>query len=359
MLLTLTALVILLLLSFYLLARICDDFFVSSLEKISHRWKLSQDAAGATLMAMGSSAPELFVAFISVIKPGNHADVGMGTIVGSALFNILVIIGASSIVKKAVLYWQPVVRDTLFYTASIVVLLVFFLDGKISFYESLVFVGLYLLYVLSVIYWKKIFKYEEDEEDPEDPGEEFTKYARKGWKVVLKPIDFLIKKSFPNKNKYYTVFSLSILYIAALSWVLVESAVKMGYILNIPPVIISLTVLAAGTSVPDLMASIIVARKGKGGMAISNAIGSNIFDILIGLGLPWLIVLSFNSEKNVISVSTENLSSSIFLLFATVIVIFFLLLVRKWKIGHRSGYFLIGLYILYLAWAISRAMGVL
>lgn len=117
-------LIALLLISFYLLAVICNEFFVESLDRISNKLKLSSDVAGATFMAMGSSAPELFTSLIAVLRDGGgHADVGAGTIVGSAIFNILVIIGASAAFKAAKLRWQPVVRDTLFYCLSILLLL--------------------------------------------------------------------------------------------------------------------------------------------------------------------------------------------------------------------------------------------
>ena len=135
---------------------------------------------------------------------------------------------------------------------------------------------------------------------------------------------------------------------------MVESAVGISQILGIPEVIIALTVLAAGTSVPDMISSMIVAKQGRGGMAISNAMGSNIFDILFGLGVPWIVMLYFS--KSAITVSTTNLFSSVILLFATVLVIFFLLLVKKWEIGRKAGYFLIGLYVAYLAWAISMVL---
>ena len=160
----------------------------------------------------------------------------------------------------------------------------------------------------------------------------------------------IIEKFFPSSKKYYLTFIISILIIAGLSWVLVESAIKMSAILGIPEAIVALTVLAIGTSVPDTISSVIVAKQGRGGMAISNAIGSNIFDILIGLGVPWLVFLAINGGT--IPVSTENLYGSVVLLFATVFVIFFLFILRRWKIGHKSGYFLIILYVLYLIWAI-------
>lgn len=102
------------LISFYLLAVICEEFFVPSLDIISNKFKLSSDVAGATFMAVGSSAPELFTAMFALIRPGDHANIGAGTIVGSAIFNILVIIGAAAAFKKAKLTWQPVIRDALF-----------------------------------------------------------------------------------------------------------------------------------------------------------------------------------------------------------------------------------------------------
>ena len=345
--------ILLLLISFYLLARVCDEYFVVSLDKIAEKLKMSHDVAGATLMAVGSSAPELFIAIIALIKPGNHAALGMGTIVGSAIFNILVIIGAAAVVRKAVLSWQPVVRDTIFYSFSILFLLFAFWDGQIVMGEAVIFAVLYIVYIIAVINWKKLFPYQ-DNDIIEEVEDAMKKSKDGGWKKILKPLDILLDKIFPSSEHYYSVFFISIAVIAGLSWVLVESAVGISHILGIPEVIIALTVLAAGTSVPDMISSMIVAKQGRGGMAISNAIGSNIFDILFGLGVPWIVMLYFS--KSAITVSTENLFSSVILLFATVLVIFFLLLVRKWKIGRRAGYFLIGLYIAYLAWAISQVL---
>lgn len=338
------------LISFYLLARVCDEYFVESLDKIAKKLKMSSDAAGATLMAVGSSAPELFVAAIALLKPGDHAALGMGTIVGSALFNILVIVGAAAIVKKAVLSWQPVVRDMIFYSLSIIMLIVVFRDGQVDIKEAGMFIVLYLIYIIAVIKWRKILPYKDVDVIEELEGK-IKKSKENGWKKIVQPLNFALDKLFPSAERYYSVFFISISVIAGLSWVLVESAVAISHILRIPEVIIALTVLAAGTSIPDMISSIIVAKQGRGCMAISNAIGSNIFDILICLGLPWLIVLSFSGGT--IGVSTENLLSSIILLFATVLVIFFLLLARKWKIGHRAGWFLIGLYVAYVIWAVS------
>ncbi len=335
--------IFILLLSFYLLAQVSDKYFIPALDDIAKELKLSNDMAGATLMAIGSSAPELFVAIISIIKPGNHIEIGIGTIVGSAVFNILVIIGAIAVIRTSIINWQTVFRDTLFYSASVLLLLWSFYDGRITLVESVIFIAIYLLYVFMVLKWRKIFKYKEFRDEDNSKGQDEIEHK---WRLIFKPFDFLLNKFFPRQRHYYINFFISILFIGLLCWVLVESAVKISGILHIPEVFIALIVLAAGTSVPDLMSSVIVARQGRGGMAISNAIGSNIFDILIGLGLPWLVILTFS--RDYIVVSRQDMLSSVLLLLGSVITVFVILAIQKWKTTHRAGYFLIILYIIFL-----------
>lgn len=342
--------------SFYFLAIICERYFVNSLDIIAHKLKMNSDMAGATLMAVGSSAPELFISLIALFKPGNES-IGAGTIVGSAIFNILVIIGASAMVRKTVIAWQPVIRDMIFYSLSIILLFISFRDGSISLQEASIFIILYIIYVFAVMKWRDMLPYKEESKEIIQDLEKYVDKAEKEKTILghfFSFIERILDKIFPALENYWGVFTMSIIIIIGLSWVLVESAVVLAVALNVPAVIIGLTVLAAGTSVPDLISSIIVARQGRGGMAISNAIGSNIFDILIGLGLPWLLVLTFSGGA--ISVASENLNSSIILLFATVVSILFLLIVRKWKIGRYSGFILIALYIAYVLWAIFQVI---
>lgn len=348
--------VIILLISFYLLAIICDRYFVNSLDSIADKLHMNSDMAGATLMAIGTSAPELFISFISLFQPGNES-IGAGTIVGSAIFNIFVIIGASALVKKAFIAWQPIVRDILFYSLSIIILIFSFKDGVITLFEASIFVILYVIYIFAVMKWRKILPYKEESKDIiDDLNEGIEKEIKK--KTIFRTLVYFIEKIldfiFPKLEHYILVFIISILMIAGLSWVLVESSVILAVALNIPSVIIGLTVLAIGTSIPDLMSSVIVAKQGRGGMAISNAIGSNIFDILIGLGLPWLFILIFTNKG--ITVVTDNLNISIILLFGTVVAILFLLIIKKWRIGKFSGYTMIILYIIYLIWAIFQGI---
>jgi len=326
------------LLCFVLLARIVDKFFVVSLDRISHDWRLSSEAAGATLMAVGSSAPELFVALFAVMKPGDHDAIGIGSIVGSALFNLLAIGGLVALVRKSSLTWQPMFRDILFYFVAVALLLWGIIDGDFNIANALAFLGLYVIYVFAVVRWKKWFRYEDQGRDQAEESAQDTEKENF--------IDRMLALIFPNPDRYYWIFFISIVLIAGMSWVLVETAIHVSHILNIPESIIALTVLAAGTSIPDLISSLIVAKQGRGDMAISNAIGSNIFDILVGLGFPFLLVMLISGRS--IEAGGHNLESSSIVLFASLIAFTLLLLVKRWKINWLTGIILLGLYIAYL-----------
>lgn len=347
---------------FYLMAKVCDEYFVASLDSIAKKLKLSDDVAGATLMAVGSSAPEFFTSLIAILS--GSKDVGAGTIVGSAIFNILVIVGGSVIVAKTVLSWKPVVRDMLFYSLSIIILFLTFQDGRITIAESVIYILLYAVYVFILSQWSGWFPSKNKEDLLEEISEQTEQTSDKSEKIpvlggLLNSLNSLLDLTFPKPEKreasMWTVFWISLVWIVALSWALVELGIGLAQTLGIPEVIIGLTILAAGTSVPDLISSLIVAKKGRGDMAVSNAAGSNIFDILICLGFPWALVILLQGKDVV--VANENLSASIILLFFTVVVILFLFALQKFRVGPRSGYFLIGLYLLYLSYQIYLAYG--
>ena len=115
--------------------------------------------------------------------------------------------------------------------------------------------------------------------------------------------------------------------------------------------IVALTILAGGTSVPDLFASIVVSRQGRGEMAVANAVGSNIFDILVGLGLPWLLALVFLGER--VQVGTADLWGSTLLLLGTVLLLFFFLTTGR-RLSRAEGVTLVAVYIGYVAWAYAN-----
>lgn len=139
---------------FVALAIVCDEFFVPSLDVIIEKFDIADDVAGATFMAAGGSAPELFTSIIGVFV--SFDDVGIGTIVGSAVFNILFVIGMCAIFSRTVLSltWWPLFRDCTFYSASLLTLIYFFRDSYIYWYEALVLFGFYLGYV-SFMKWNQ------------------------------------------------------------------------------------------------------------------------------------------------------------------------------------------------------------
>lgn len=132
---------------FISLAIVCDEFFVPALGVITDKLAISDDVAGATFMAAGGSAPELFTSLIGVFIA--HSNVGIGTIVGSAVFNILFVIGMCALFSREVLHltWWPLFRDVSFYIFDLILLIIFFLDNVILWWESLMLVGSYSLYV--------------------------------------------------------------------------------------------------------------------------------------------------------------------------------------------------------------------
>ncbi|KAK6294079.1 hypothetical protein J4Q44_G00349090 [Coregonus suidteri] len=132
---------------FVSLAIVCDEFFVPALGVITVKLDISDDVAGATFMAAGGSAPELFTSLIGVFI--SHSNVGIGTIVGSAVFNILFVIGMCAIFSREMLHltWWPLFRDVSFYIIDLIMLIVFFLDNTIMWWESVMLVSGYVAYV--------------------------------------------------------------------------------------------------------------------------------------------------------------------------------------------------------------------
>ena len=140
------------------LAIVCDEYFVPALEVIagSTKWNLSNDIAGATLMAAGGSAPELFTSLVGTFK---ESSVGFGTIVGSAVFNVMFVIGvcATASSKPLSLNWWPLFRDCTYYAICLFILAFFMRDSVIEMYESIVLLVLYIGYVLVMKYNKDLY----------------------------------------------------------------------------------------------------------------------------------------------------------------------------------------------------------
>ena len=308
--------------SVFVLAIVTDKFFIPSLDEISRRLKLSDEVAGASLMAIGSSAPELAIALMALFTDGGaHSDVGIGTIVGSAVFNILVITGVSAVVAGGLhIHIFAVGRDIFYYLISILYLGLVFFDGHVSLIEALLGLVGYVVYMGVLIVWKYLAPDEDrsgrsrtSKRARETEGSGLASSGGAGrecaaadhWRARQE-----LRLGFCGGDRLDRR--------AQLCARRVNDRFSVG--IGIPPVIVALTLLAAGTSAPDLMASVDVAREGRGGMAVANAVGSNTFDLLVGLALPWTIALSILGLSG-IDVGTEDLWVSIGILVATTLIL--------------------------------------
>jgi K+-dependent Na+/Ca+ exchanger-like protein len=351
-----------LLVSFPILHFVTENYFIPSLDEISKKLRMSSDIAGSTLMAAGSSTPELAFVLFAIFTPGEHYSLGIGTIVGSALFNLLVIVGLVILVYQTSIKWQPISRDLLFYAISIILLIVFYMDGKLTMPEALILVLVYVLYIFVMYNWRRFFPYQDKELSKEigtsTPSGKSDKKASKAGlfeksEQWLSALDKVIRKAFPWISNLYASFIFSIVCITLLSYLLLQSAVNVSLFSGIDEVYIGLIIIAIGTSVPDLFSSVIVAQKGRPGMAINNAIGSNVFDILMGIGLPFLLLTIMIDQS--IQVDRSDLVESLFWLFGSLVVLTLAFIITKWRLIKGTGYLLIVFYLVYIVWEIAKA----
>lgn len=349
--------------SFYIISKVIDEYFIKSLDGISDWLHMPKSIAGATLMAFGTSAPEIFTSLIAIFVLHQGAEIGIGSVVGSSLFNILVVIGIAAAINGIRVGWRPMLRDMIFYGISIIILHEILADSMITIFESTFMIIVYLIYTAVLLIWS-FYVHEKIDPDVLDIVEDHIEQGEHR-KIRVKNLTYRLFKPLdkilhiipdPDDHPKWTipVFFLSLLLIGIVSFVIVEAANQIAITLNIHPAIVALTIIAGGGSLPEVIATSIVAKKGYGEMAISNAVGSNIFNILLGIGLPVYIYNLINGDLT--HVGIENVSSSIILMFATLIAVFVILVTHHFKAGKGLGYLMI---ISYVGYVIATYMGVL
>jgi len=414
----------------------CDDFFAPSLERVCERLRLSEDVAGATFMAAGSSAPELFTSTMSLVSRNATNELGVATIVGSAVFNILVIVAASVACadKPLALDPRPVKRDCAFYAAAIATVMGVMADGVVHWYEGLASVAMYGGYVYYLVRQNRA-RVEPDaasvsgasvsgggfpEKQPLDrrlsddappstpgpegnpgrdvergaamdsasvaivafgPGEGASAKARRDetddetvsssahpsrWaafanalsSALCAPWYLALRSTCPDVSDdarahlYLVAFFSSVVWISVISYGMVESASALGCALKVPEVVMGTLVLAAGTSVPDALSSVAVARAGQGDMAVANAVGSNVFDVWLGLGLPWLLVLPGRGGSEAVGAGGA-LWPSVVLLAAVLAGYYGTLLANGFTLRKRHGVGFLVAYVAFVAYSVA------
>lgn len=234
------------------------DWFVEGASSIAERFGIPQLIIGLTIVAMGTSAPEAAVSITAAVK--GNADITIGNIIGSNILNILVILGISSVVTPLAVSKSTVRYEIPFMIVITLALLLQGLDGVVSLAEGVVLLLLFLVYsgYLFVMAKRGNALYAGDAK----------KY--KLWQSVL-----------------WTAAGLALIVVG--SNVAVDAASTIARILGMSERFIGLTIVALGTSLPELFTSVSAARKGNADIAIGNIVGSNIFNILFVVGVSALI----------------------------------------------------------------------
>ncbi|XP_016932316.3 probable sodium/potassium/calcium exchanger CG1090 [Drosophila suzukii] len=205
-------------------------------------------------------------------------------------------------------------------------------------------------------YYKSTDKQREPRRDPLLRPTEGGLPALVAWYVVY-PIHFLCKKTMPDcrqdqyRNWYPFTFLMSMVWISFYSYFMVWMITVIGSTLAIPDTVMGLTFVAAGVSVPDALSSIAVIKEGFGDMAVSNAIGSNVFDILVCLGLPWFIQTAIIKPGSHVNVISKGLAYSTLSLFSTVVFLILSTHLNGWKLDKRLGIILMVWYLFFITLA--------
>ncbi|XP_065079254.1 probable sodium/potassium/calcium exchanger CG1090 [Ochlerotatus camptorhynchus] len=193
----------------------------------------------------------------------------------------------------------------------------------------------------------------QDSHNPLEKPTEGGPFKLVAWYIVY-PIHYTARKTMPDcktekyKNWYPFTFLVSMIWISFYSYFMVWMITIIGSTLGIPDTVMGLTFVAAGVSVPDALSSIAVIKEGHGDMAVSNAVGSNVFDILICLGLPWFIQTAIIKPGSHVNVISKGLTYSTLSLLSTV---FFLLVathMNGWKLDKRLGIVLMVWYLIFI-----------
>ncbi len=260
--------------------------------------RLSKGIKGATINAVASSMPEFLstLFFLFYLQKSDGFSGALGVTAGSAIFNILIIplviflvVKAAGRKNKIKLYRESMLRDGLALTLMTGLLAVLLFIGNLTWLDGLLLTAPYLLYVLWLfISHKKIV----------GKGDDFQ-YTPKGNRIAGKDLllidleKLVIGSKNLNKGNAWLLLGVSTLVMMIGTWLLVYSTDKLGIILNIPIIFVSLILAAAASSIPDTMISARDAKKGNHEDAFTNAMGSNIFNISFALGFPLLVYTLF------------------------------------------------------------------
>ncbi len=301
---------ILLIVGFVLLIK-GADFFVDGSAALAGYLKVPSVIIGLTIVAIGTSLPEAAVSISAGLAGSN--EIAVSNIVGSNIFNTLVVVGASALIRPFAADSQIVKRDLPVNFLVTVILYIMVIGGMLSRIEGLILLAGIITYITVMV--RSALKNRVEEE--------------------IEPISL---------SKAALFIALGLAAVVFGGDVVVDSATAIAKSLGLSETLIGLTIVAIGTSLPELVTSVVASRKGESGLALGNAIGSNIFNILFILGM--------SSTLMPIPVVSENITDTLVLIGICVLIYAFARFGEK--IGRGKGLTMIAIYIAYTAYIIMR-----
>ena len=289
------------------------DWLTDGAVNIASRFGVSQMVIGLTIVAMGTSMPELCVSMVSALK--GTPDLAVGNVVGSNTLNTLLIVGCSALVAPIMVKRSSVRRDIPFAVLASLLMLIFCLDGGIDRLDAT------LLFILFAMFMFVTVKYGKNE------GTEA--------KTTAAPL---------GKATLLLVVGLVCLILG--SNLFVDNASFIASTLGVSDAVIGLTIVAGGTSLPELATSMVSAKKGNSDIAIGNVIGSNVFNILMIIGVTGLV-----KPMHIKGITSLDL----IVMLASILLLWFFCR-TTYKVKRWEGAVLAISYIAYLAWLIAQAV---
>lgn len=292
------------------------DWFVEGASKIADRFGIPQLVIGLTIVAMGTSAPEAAVSITSALK--GRADITIGNVLGSNILNVLIILGLTAVVRTIAVQKSTIKYEIPFVIIiSAVMAVLGLMDGTIKRWEGGV---LWALFIVYMIYLFKMAK----------SGQAVTEEVAEDGK----------------KDPIWKLLILVVIGVVLIVWgsdVTVDAATKLATLFGMSERLIGLTIVALGTSLPELVTSVTAAIKGKADIAVGNIVGSNIFNILFVVGTTALITpVAYQANFMVDSIVA-----------AAAMVLLLVCVVRKKQLNRPSGVIMLVCYAAYFVYLIQ------
>ena len=293
------------------------DALTSGGVSLARRMNIPQIVIGLTIVAMGTSMPEFCVSFVSALK--GTPDLAVGNIVGSNIFNSLFIVGCAALVAPMTILHSTVRRDIPFALVSSVMLLMMCLDSTISRLDAAILFLFFVVFMVITVRGARqggdAEKTQQAEEKPKSPA----------WAAAMIVVGLALLIGGSN--------------------VFVDNASALASSLGVSDAVIGLTIVACGTSLPELATSVVSARRGQSGIAIGNVLGSNVFNILMILGITGII-----QPMQISGITSVDLS----MLVASMILLW-LFSYTKYTLSRWEGAVLVAVFLGYISWLVANA----